>query len=203
MIARAMRFTLIELLVVIAIIAILMTILFPALNTARDKAKQIQCASNLRQLGLAIHAYAGDFNTYLPYPNSLWGHAIIANCLVEGGDKLYPLYIPNKSIFYCPFRTLANDSGMVWSPAVGGWDTWISYQYLCGKGFYQSPTRITNDPTWRMMTDLNDPDNRGVNHRSGGVWTGSNTLYLDAHVKWRNRALITNYYTCNSATYWY
>lgn len=62
-------FTLIELLVVIAIIAILAALLSPALSQAREKARQIKCIGNLRQIGLAIVMYANDHEGYM-LPNN-------------------------------------------------------------------------------------------------------------------------------------
>jgi len=60
------NFTLIELLVVISIIALLMAILFPALNSARGKARDTVCKNNLRQIGLAIQLYRADYDERYP-----------------------------------------------------------------------------------------------------------------------------------------
>ena len=65
---RGLAFTLIELLVVIAIIAILAALLLPALARARQKAQQVNCTSNLKEIGLACFLYTQDTRDYLPGP---------------------------------------------------------------------------------------------------------------------------------------
>ena len=87
-------FTLIELLVVIAIIAILAAILFPVFAKVREKARQISCASNLKQLGLSILEYTQDYDERFPETN------VNANCN-NWAQEIFP-YVKSVDVYKCP-----------------------------------------------------------------------------------------------------
>jgi prepilin-type N-terminal cleavage/methylation domain-containing protein/prepilin-type processing-associated H-X9-DG protein len=193
----AQGFTLIELLVVVSIIAILGSLLLPAVTMARAAAKKLQCMSNQRQLGLATSVYAADYHGYIPllcengtkqsayFFTSNVGTILTPGLIYSGG------YCDNPQAFYCPTRSddfAYNTADNPWPPTAGSHTRagfmfnaqtaaggWMTPQYT-GRG-----TLYDDLINQVVATDIIYRPNRFYDRMHDD---GANALFGDGHVSW-------------------
>ena len=159
-------FTLIELLVVIAIIAILAAILFPVFARAKESAKKAVCLDRLKQMGLALHMYAQDYDEMFPIGGTI---AVPGEWASDGNPKFYFAsalwpYVKNREVFYCPSchaMAQANQSastlaGRQWGAALDDTDAnwnvgnigYYYYSFLTGNNPFTARILSESGVTW-------------------------------------------------------
>jgi prepilin-type processing-associated H-X9-DG protein/prepilin-type N-terminal cleavage/methylation domain-containing protein len=210
-------FTLIELLIVIAIIAILASMLLPALNKAREKAKMIQCTSQAKQIATGLQMYADSSNGFVPLRRQLAQGSVSYSKPGWAGTLFQNNYLTNTAIFVCPAAATYKNSDKIIAATLNSHNSiydWVHYgmnMYYCNNVDSKPPRRFSNTfkPSQTILIgDTIDRTPDGTTEAVGKETliystpmiqymqprldnrhnNGANVSWSDGHVSWENRA---------------
>jgi prepilin-type N-terminal cleavage/methylation domain-containing protein/prepilin-type processing-associated H-X9-DG protein len=186
--SKAKAFTLIELLVVIAIIALLLSIIMPALGLAKEHAKKITCSANLRSLSMAALLYGEEHDGWAPASSNVWqdpsaGNALRAGWCGKTGDNSGPYSEERQMNGDSGSTLLGLVNGQLW-PYIESFDAW-----RCPGEPYKDQLRsYCMASEWRGQSYLNGsvkydggtPKAKAYQKFSELKNTGSRFLFIDA-----------------------
>jgi len=193
LVAKFKGFTLVELLVVVAIIGILAAILMPALNSAREQARRSSCISNLKEIGLGMNMYAGDWREKFPMSSRTTADTDedFKRLIASGTYATGPL-------FYCPSSResakserdqafqITVDGGLVNCDNI---NPCISYAYSYGLTLMDDPDScLVVDMSGNWGGDWEEDLQVSLikNHDTAGV----NAVFIDGHAEWIGKGAI-------------